>query len=115
MRHGKRIVKATEDRVSLLTHAMLTEDAEHLLRKQVLLYSVVMIQTCLSRPADIHRRCNVRATPVEYLRDLVPVVHLLKLHVLHRRTRDYHTVEFLVLQFVEIAVEHHHVLYRGVL
>ena len=52
---GEGVVEATEDRVSLLTHAMLTEDAEHLLRQQMLLYSVVMIQTCLSRPADIHR------------------------------------------------------------
>ena len=55
------------------------------------------------------------ACPVENLSHLRPVGHILKLQRLDRSTRDNHAVILLALHLLEVAIEHHHVLYRRVL
>ena len=54
------------------------------------------------------------AGPGEDAGNLVPIVDILKLHLLDRRTCDYHAVEFLVTHLLEVTIEHHHVLYGSV-
>ena len=72
-------------------------------------------QARLCRPADIHRARDVRARPSEDIRYLIPVRHLLEFQLFHRCTRDDHTIKLLVAHLLEVAIEHHHVLYRRIL
>ena len=51
----------------------------------------------------------MRACPVEYLRHLRPVAHLLVGQMLHRSAGDNHAVETLVAHQLEILVERPHV------
>lgn len=53
--------------------------------------------------------------PVEYLSDFFPILHILILHCLDRCTCYNHAIELLLRKFVEILIEHHHVLNRRIL
>ena len=116
VRNEKHIIESTKDRQLLetLAHVMF-ENAEHLLAELVFRHAVIMVQPRLRSPADIERRSDVRACPVENGLKFAPVVHALKIEVLHRRARDNHPVELLAPHQVEVAVERLHVLYRRVL
>lgn len=114
LRHIEDIIEATEDRLRWVERLLL-EDAKHLLLERILRHTVEMIQSCLRTPTDIERGGDVRASPVEDLHDLRPILHILVLHRLDRSTRHNHAVKLLLGEFGEILVEHHHVLYRRIL
>lgn len=46
-------------------------------------------------------RSHMRLAPLHDLRQLVPVVNLLKLHILHRRTGNNHTIKALAADLVK--------------
>ena len=85
------------------------EDAEHLLLQRVLGNAVMMIESRLSRPTYIKGGSDVSACPVEYLHDLVPVCHLLEVHLLHWRAGDNHSVVLFAAHLLEVRVERPHV------
>ena len=114
MRHIEDVIKASEDRLRRIQW-FLREDAEHLLVQLILRYSIEVIESRLRTPADIERRGNVGTGPVEYLSDFVPILHILILHCLDRCTCHNHAIKLLLRKFVEILVEHHHVLNRRIL
>ena len=68
-----------------------------------------MVKSGLGGPADVESRGDVRAGPVEYLLDFVPIVHLLEVQMFHRRSRDDHSVELLVAHVLKVTVERFHV------
>ena len=96
-------------------HHLMVEHAEHLLRKQYLAYPVVMIQRRLRAPTDVQRAVNMRAAPVHDLAKLLPVLHLFKFHLFHRRAGDNHTVVILILHVLKGLVEADHVFLRCML
>ena len=75
----------------------------------------MVIESCLGCPADIHGGGDVGTCPLEDGGNLLPVGHFLKGIVLYGCTGDNHTIKLLMFHLLEIAVEHHHVLYRSVL
>ena len=58
---------------------------------------------------------NVGLAPLHNLGQLLPVIHLLKGQILHRRAGDDHTVEFPVFQLIEGLIEGQQMLLRGIL
>ena len=71
-------------------------------------------QSCLCCPTDIQGAGNMSTCPVKDLLDLIPIGNFLKVERLHRGTCDDHTIELLLPHHLEITIEHHHVLNRGV-
>ena len=69
-------------------------------RQQQLAHAVVVVQPGLCAPADMKGGVDVRFTEVHDLAQLVPIVHLLKIHGLHRRAGDDHAVVAIVLYLV---------------
>ena len=86
------------------------EHAGELLRERVLRNAVVVVQSRLSRPADVERGMHMCFRPVHYFANLLPVVDLLKRKVLHRSAGDYEPVKVHVLYLVEGLVEVQQVL-----
>lgn len=81
----------------------------------ILWHAIEVIESCLSAPADVERGSNVGASPVKDFLYLWPVLHVLILHGLDRSSRHNHAVKLLLAQFLEVLIEHHHVLYRCIL
>ena len=79
--------------------------AGQLAGKGALIDAVVAVKPRLGAPADVEGGVDVGAGPVHNLAQLVPIVHLLKLQVLHRRAGDNHAVELLVPHLVKGGVE----------
>ena len=114
VRHHKLVVEAAEDGQPRV-EGLLGEDAEHLHRQRVLGNAVVEIEPGLCRPTDIEGTGDMGTRPGEDVGELVPVAHLLVLQLFHRCSGDNHAVELLVSHLLKLAIEHHHVLYRGIL
>ena len=91
------------------------KDTEHLLIQCILRHSIMMIEPCLRRPADVERRGDMRTRPVEDFSNLIPISHLLKIHLLYRSTGDNHAIVLFTAHLVEIRIECFHVFYRSVL
>ena len=100
----EHLIKAAHQRVCRAGDPVL-EHAEHLFRQQLLAHAVVVVQPCLCAPADMKGGVDVRFAEVHDLAQFVPVVHLLKIHGLHRRTGDDHTVVAVVLHLVKGLVK----------
>ena len=66
-------------------------------------------------PANMEGAIYIGLCPIHDPAKLVPVVHFLKGHLLHRRAGDDHTVVFPVLYLIKGVVELVHVTFRGVL
>ena len=77
------------------------EHTEHLAGQVVFWDAIAVIEPCLGSPANIQGGLNVRLDPVEYLRELIPIIHLLEGHLLDGRAGDDQTVEFLAAHIVE--------------
>ena len=90
---------------------ILTEHTELLLWQLVFGYSIVIVKSGLRSPTDVHSACNVSVGPFKHLRYLIPIAHVFKFQMFYRRTGYNHSVKLLVLQYIKIFVEHHHVLY----
>ena len=91
------------------------EDAEELLVQRNLGDAIVVVQPRLGAPADVEGAVDVGAAPLHDLAELVPVFHLFKSQVLHRRACDNETVEIPIAHLVEGGIELQHVLLGGVL
>ena len=114
VRHIEDVIETSEDRLRRIQW-LLREDAEHLLVELILRHPIEVIKSSLRTPADIERRGNVGTCPIEYLGDFVPILHILILHGLNRCPRNNHAIKLLLGKFVEILIEHHHVLNRCIL
>ena len=110
----KFIIEPAEDGMQRKQRAMF-ENAEHLLAQCILGHTVMMVQTGLRGPAYIERRGDMGTCPVKYLRYFVPIIHLLEIHLLYRRTGNDHTVVLIVPHLVEVGIKCLHVFYRRVL
>ena len=110
----KDIIKATHQRDLAVQHAM-PEQTEHFLRKLSFLQTVKMIERCLCRPAQKDGRGYMRLTPVHDLRDLFPVIHLFKLHILDRCTGDNHAIVFIFFHILKMQIEFIQMAGRGIL
>ncbi len=80
----KIIVHAPHDHLLPVQHAM-PIDAGQLLRQEMLLNAVMMVEARLSTPADVEGGKHMGFRPVHDLTELRPVLHLLKGNLLHRR------------------------------
>ena len=114
MRHIEHIIKSTENGMQRLQGTMF-KDTEHLLIQCILRHSIMMIEPCLRRPADVERRGDMRTRPVEDFSNLIPISHLLKIHLLYRSTGDNHAIVLFTAHLVEIRIKCFHVFYRSVL
>ena len=63
--------------------------------------SVMIIQARLCSPADMQSRMHMGLAPLHDGCQLIPVVHLLEFHVLHRRSGDDHAIEFPAADFIK--------------
>ncbi len=81
----KIIVHAPHDHLLPVQHAM-PIDTGQLLRQEMLLNAVMMVEAGLGTPADVEGRKHMGFRPVHDLTELRPVLHLLKGNLLHRRT-----------------------------
>ena len=75
----------------------------------------MVVDAGLRAPADVEGGVHVRGGPVHDARELVPIIHVLKVEQLNRRSGDDHAVEALVLDLVEGGVERVEVLLGHVL
>ena len=114
VRHVENVVEPAEYGQQRVERP-LAEHAEHLFLERVFRYAVVAVKPGLRSPADVQRRRNVGAGPTQYAAHLVPIGHLFVVVCLHGGSGHYHAVKLLACHILEVAVEHHHVLYRGVL
>ena len=81
------------------------EDAEEFFVQGVLFHAEVVVKPRLRAPADVEGGVDVRLRPFHDLAKFVPVLHLLKLEVFHRRAGDDEAVEALVFYVLEGLVE----------
>ena len=100
----EHLIKTAHQRVCRAGDPVL-EHAEHLFRQQLLVHTVVVVQARLGTPADVQGGVDVRLAEIHDLAQFRPVVHLLKVHGLHRGTGDDHAVVAVVLHLVKGLVE----------
>ena len=81
----KIIVHTPHDHLLPVQHAM-PIDTGQLLRQQMLLNAVMMVEARLGTPADVEGGKHMGFRPVHDLTELRPVLHLLEGNLLHRRT-----------------------------
>ena len=109
----KALVKAAHQHGGAPYHPMGIH-ARELFRQRDLLDPVVVEERGLGRPADVEGAVHVGLAPLHDPAELIPVFHLLKVQLLHRRAGDDHAVEIAVLYVLKIRVELEHVFLRGV-
>ena len=113
MGYHKNIVKALEKRVVDCIYLM-REDDEHLLVKHLLLNTVMIVQSCKCRPADMHRAECVSFAPLHYIAQLLPVMDGVEVEQFNGRTRYDKCVKILLLYLIEGGVEVQKMLLLGV-
>ena len=96
----EHLIKAAHQRVGGPDDPVL-EHAEHLGRQQLLADAVVVVQARLRTPADMQGGIDVRLAEIHDLAQLRPVIHLLKVHGLHRSAGDDHAVVAVMLHLVK--------------
>lgn len=104
VRHVVHLVKAVGEEVVLIAETLL-EDAEELGAELALGNLVQVPQGPQGAPAQKHGAEDVRLAPVNDLAELVPVVDVLKRHVLHGGAGHNEAVIELVAEGVESVVE----------
>ena len=75
----------------------------------------MIVETRLSAPANMESGVNVGFGPFHDLAQLIPVVYVGKIQILHRGTRDDHTVILPVLDLIKGGVEGGEVTGVGIL
>ena len=108
MGRHKLIVEATEKDGALVIH-LVGIDAGILKAQRILLDTVMVVQTCLSAPADVEGAGHVGLAPLHNFAELVPILDILKFHLLHvlRGTdleKDYQDGKFSCLTLEEYAM-----------
>ena len=104
MRRIKFIIKAAYERNLPIQHTM-SEQTEHLVIQQLLLQAIVIVKPCLRSPAEIDCGRHIRLCPVDDMRQLLPVIYLLKLHQLDRRPSDNHPIKTAVPDVIKFHIK----------
>ena len=74
----------------------------------------MIVQTCLRSPADMERGKDIGFAPLHNLAQFVPVLHLLKSHLFHRRAGNDHSVETHILNIVKSLIKFKEMFRGGV-
>ena len=74
----------------------------------------MIVESGLRTPADVQGGINVGQRPLHDFAEFIPVVHLFKRHLFHRRAGDDQTVKPLAADFVKGFIEFEQVLAGGV-
>ena len=80
-------------------------DSEHLLVKDVLRNSVVIIQGSLGTPAYEHVAVYVSLGKLKDFTQLRPEIDLLEIHKLNRGSRNNHSVKILILELLKGGIK----------
>ena len=100
----ENVIKASYQRYSSSHHRM-GIDAKEFLRQRCFGNAVMMIQSCLGAPADMEGTRYMLFAPVHDLAKFIPVVHFLKLQVLHGSSGNDQTIEIPVPNIIHGNVE----------
>ena len=114
MRHIKLIIKATEQHRSAFGDRVL-EHTEQFFLQRILFDIIMMIQTSLGTPTNVHRRENMAGGPLHDGNQFRPIFHLFKGKILHWRTRNDHPIKVLILDVRKCFVEIVQILFRYML
>ena len=79
--------------------------AEEFFRQLPLLQAVMIIQARLGAPADMQCAVYVRFAPFHNAAQLLPVVHIFKFQIFHRRAGNDHTVVAPVFNLIKRAIK----------
>ncbi len=109
VRHVVDLVKAVGEEVVLVAQA-LREHAEDLAAEDALVHAVEVVEAGKGAPAEEHRGKHVLRGPIHDFAELVPVVHVLKGHLLDGRAGDDEAVVVVDLEGLEGVVELHQVV-----
>ena len=104
MGHVKIVVHAAHQHL-LPVHHPVAVDPRELLRQHILVDPMVVVQSGLGSPAQMHRREHVGLGPFEDGFHFRPVLDLFKIHFFNRGPGDDQPVEILVLQIRKGFVE----------
>ena len=91
------------------------ENSEELGRHLDLRNSEVVVETCLSAPADVHGAGDVGLGPFHHLTEFIPVFHFLKVQKFHGSSGDDHAVVVVFFDVVKGIVEGDEMLHGSVL
>ncbi|GFI31572.1 hypothetical protein IMSAGC013_02968 [Lachnospiraceae bacterium] len=95
MGRQKIIVKPPDQRNLPVPHFM-PEQTEHFMIQHFFGNSVMVIQTCLGAPAQMHGGGHVGFRPLTDFPKLFPVIHCLVFYLFHRRAGNDKSVKFTV-------------------
>ena len=85
------------------------KNTEHLFIQRIFRNAIMVIQSGLGSPTDIESGSDMRAGPVEYILNLIPVVHIFEFQVFYGCAGNNHAIVFLVTHQFEITVKRLHV------
>ena len=113
VRGVKYVVKPAQQSCLLIEHTV-GEDTKHLFGKRPLADPIVVVKPRLRPPADVEGGGHVCLCPLHDPAKLLPVVHLFKRQVFHRRAGDNHSVILFVAEVIKGVVEVYKMLLRRV-
>src|SRR3989338_5246563 len=113
MRSPEDVIESARQRAIPIEKKMLI-DPELLFGKRMLRDIVMMEKPCLSRPAKMQGGAHIVFRPIHHFLELIPVVHLIKFHLLDRSARDDEPVVFVMAYPAEGGVESAKMLLGGV-
>ena len=96
VRNHEGIIKAPEQNRPLVV-SLMGIDTKELLRQRLFVDTIVIIKTRLSTPTDMEGGMDIGLAPLHDLAKLLPIIHIFKGHLLHRRTGNNHAIEFPIL------------------
>ena len=108
------IVKATKQDSTLIV-GLVRINTEELFRQLFFVDAIMVIKTSLGSPANMESRVDMGLAPLHNGTQLLPVVHILKFQMFHRRSSDDHTVKLTILQFIKGFVKRQQMLLGSVL
>ena len=102
MRHQEPVVEPSCERIVVaFVQKRVRKNAGQLVVHHDLLDAVMIIESRLSSPADVDRGEHVLLGMLHEQSQVLPVIDFLKGNLLHRSTRDDHSVELLALDLIE--------------
>ena len=113
MGHPKFIIEAPEQNGIFINHPM-PEHPKQLFRQQLLLHPIMIVQRRLCAPANVQCAVNMGFRPLHNPAKLLPVFHLLKGQLFHRRAGDDEAVKISILDFLKAMIEGNHMLLGSV-
>ena len=114
VRGHKAIVKSAHQRHFPVHHTVFI-DAELFLRQKIFFQSVVIVHSRLCPPAQMQGGRHMALRPLKDLADLLPVIHVLVFHLLHRCPGDDQPVKIASLNIRKTLVEFIQMTHRRIL